>query len=56
MDLVEFYHEAERYLCQEDTKSEKAEVDALDDGGLSDIGFSKDEGKRKVDDFGGSKR
>lgn len=41
MDLVKFYHEAEIYLRQEDVKTEKAEVDILDGGGPSGVGFGK---------------
>lgn len=56
-DLVEFYHEAKRYLCLGHTETEKSEVNAMDYGGPFGEGFGKNKGKRKIDDgFGGSKR
>lgn len=46
MDLVEFYHEVERYLHQEDGEAELAKINVVD-GGPFGARSSKDRGKRK---------
>lgn len=57
MDLMEFYHEAERYLRQENAEVDNANINVVDDGGLSGVGYGKEKGKRKADnDFEGPKR
>lgn len=57
MDLGECYHEAERFLRQEDAKADKEEEVNVVKGGLSKEGSCKGKEKRKVDDgFDGSKR
>lgn len=42
MDLAEYYHEAKRYLNQEDVETEDAKVNVVDDKGLSGVGKEKD--------------
>lgn len=50
MDLVEFYHKAERYLCQEDAEVDKEEINTKDGVGPSEVGSGKDNGKGIMDD------
>lgn len=53
MYLIEFYHEIERYLRQEDAEADNSKVNTVDDEGPSKAGYSK---RKANDGFGGSKR
>lgn len=58
LDLGEFFHEAERFLRQEDACADlkMKEVNATEGGGSSSRGLDKDKGKRKLDDDSGKAR
>lgn len=57
IDLVEFYHEAERYLCQEDGEPKDTEITIIDDRDCSEWKTKKNKGKKRGnDDFGEPKR
>jgi len=49
-DLGEFYHEAERFLRQEDAKADREGVNAIMNEGPSGGGSNTDKGKRKAID------
>lgn len=48
MDLVEFYHEAERCLRQEDAEADNVDINVIDGRGPHGAGCGKDKGKRKA--------
>ena len=57
-DLDEFFHEAERFLRQEDASTDLKvkKVSAIEVGTVSSSGLDKDKGKRKLDDDSGNAR
>lgn len=50
MDLAEFYHEAEKYLRQEDVEADDAEINVMNNRGLFGVGNRKENYKRRADD------
>lgn len=49
-DLAKFYHNAERYLRQEDAETEDVEIKVVDDRKLSKAENEKDKGKGRTND------